>query len=365
MVFATFAGGYSRKPLPGLPDVLGDAGRDLREGRLDDAGYQAVADAFVREIIAEQHVVQLGIVGEGGVRARDRVLPWINGLTGLSAAREILLPDGESATQPIVTGPVTWLHPVTVRDWEVADAGADVWVKQTIVGPYTLAALARAAPGGQRRALALQFAEALNQELLALMAVGCPVIEIDEPMALQLGEDAEEWRSFRTAHERLAAGIEGEDAPHLSLGLWGGQIHPSGHASLIDLPYRSYLVDVLAGPSAWRFIAAVPPDRGIIVGSADAKTERLDETEVHVWAMAWAADGDRGSQRVGCAPNGSLTFIGRHFAHRKCMRLGEAVQIGNMGPLHEVAEALDSDPARSKMPELRTMALAVAEGRRS
>ena len=80
--------------------------------------------------------------------------------------------------------------------------------------------------------------------------------------------------------------------------------------------------------------------------------------------MAWAALGDRGSSRVGCAPNGSLTRIGRHFAHRKCGRLSEAVNIAGMGPLQEVALALDEEPLRSKMPELRTLAEAVERGRR-
>ena len=51
---------------------------------------------------------------------------------------------------------------------------------------------------------------------------------------------------------------------------------------------------MLAGPSAWRFIDAVPAERGIIAGAGDATTERLDETEVLVWAMAWAAQNGRG-----------------------------------------------------------------------
>jgi hypothetical protein len=145
--------------------------------------------------------------------------------------------------------------------------------------------------------------------------------------------------------------------------LCGGEIDLAGHAALLDPPFLSYLVDVLAGPSAWRFIASVPPERGIIAGSADATSEAMDETEVHVWAMAWAAQGGRGSERVGCAPNGTLGRIGRHFAHRKCGRLGEAVRIASMGPLQDVAEALDEHPEASKMPELRALAAAVAAGR--
>jgi len=363
-LFATFAGGYSRKPLPAQPDLLGDAERRLLEGDLDADGFRAVADEFVREILGEMAVVELGIVGEGGVRAHDRIIPWIRGLEGLAAGDHTTLPDGEPATRPIAQDTVLWTRPVTVRDWQFAAGQTDLPVKQTMVGPYSLAALAETDPKG-RADLAVQLGEALNLEILALAAAGCPMVEIDEPITLQIGEDIAEFRAFRAANERLFAGLESDDGPHLSLGLWGGQIDPAGYEDLIALPYRSYLVDVLAGPSAWRFVDAVPPARGIIVGSADARTERLDETEVHVWAMAWAAQEGRGSDRVGCSPNGSLGLIGRHFAHRKCLRLGEAVRIGSMGPLQEVAEALDENPAESKLPELRAMARAVESARGS
>ncbi len=362
-MFATFAGGYSRRPNPGLDDTLANAERAGREGRLDDADSQATADAFVREILEEQAVVQLSIVGEGGVRARDRVLPLIHGLDGLSAGQTIALPDGEAATRPIVDGPVQWTRPIHVRDWQFADAESELIVKQTLIGPYTLAALTETSTGRDRAALAAALGEALRAEIGALAAAGCAFIEIDEPLALRLGDDPGEWRALHEAHTRLTRGLDGEDAPHLSLGLWGGRIDPSGHATLLGLGYKSFLVDVLAGPSAWRFIDAVPAELGIIVGSADSSSETMDETEVHVCAMAWAARGDRGANRVGCAPNGALTRIGRHFAHRKCSRLGEAVNIAGMGPLQEVAFALDEDPLHSKMPELRAMAEAVAAAR--
>lgn len=363
-MFATFAGGYSRKPLPAQPDMLGDAERRLREGTLDADGARAIADDFVREILDEMAVVGLAIVGEGGVRAHDRSIPWIRGLEGLDVGAPTTLPDGEPATRPLATGTVRWTRPITVRDWQFADAQTDLPVKQTMIGPYTLAGLAE--PDRKRRSdLALRMGDALNLEIQALLAVGCPMVEIDEPGAMQIGHGAGELRTFRASHERLVSGLESGDRLHLSLGLWGGQVDAAAYEHLLALPYQSYLVDVLAGPSAWRFVDAVPPSRGIIVGSADARTAELDETEVHVWAMAWAAQGGRGPVRVGCAPNGSLDRIDRHFAHRKCLRLGEAVRIGSIGPLQEVAEALDEDPAHSKLSALRALARVVESARGS
>ena len=364
-MFATFAGGYSRKPLPAQPDLLGVAERDLIAGRIDEDRYREAADEFVRGVVKEMAVVGLGIVGDGGARAPDRVLPWIDGLDGVARGGQTTLRDGEPVTRPIVEGTVRWTRALTVRDWRFAQSETELPVKQTLFGPYTLAALAEPTSSRRRASLADAFGDALNAELRALAAAGCPMVEVDEPMALQIGDDAAGWRTFRAAHDRLSTGLDGEPAVHLSLGLWGGEIDPSGHATLIELPYRSYLVDVLAGPSAWRFIDSLPTTRGVIVGAADATTAMLDETEVLIWAMAWAAQGGRGADRVGIAPNGPLFSIGRHFAHRKCQRMGEAVRIASMGPLQEVAEALDEDPLRSRMSELRQMAEAVESARGS
>src|SRR3954468_868795 len=274
-MFATFAGGYSRKPLPAQPDRLGQAEADLRAGRIDEAAYRAVADAFVEEVLDEMAVVTLGIVGDGGVRAADRSLPWIRGLDGLEAGERVVLPGGEVATHPVATGDVRWQQPVLVRDWTFASQASELIVKQTVLGPYTLAALAEPADRMRRATLAAAFGEAQAEELRALAAAGCAMIEIDEPWATRIGDDAAEWAVFRAAQERLTAGHQGTDSPHLSLGLWGGPIDPAGHAALIDTPYLSYLVDVLAGSSAWRFIDAVPADRGIIAGAGDATTADL------------------------------------------------------------------------------------------
>jgi methionine synthase II (cobalamin-independent) len=361
-MFATYAGGYARGPQPAQPDRLGDAERALAEGRLDPAGYRAVADDFVREILREMGTIELGIGGDGGVRDPDRARPIIDGLAGLARGEPTQLPDREAATRPVLEGPVRWEAPIFVEDWKFANAETDLFVKQTMIGPYTLAALAESSRGRDRGRLAVELAEALNLELRALAEANCPMIEIDEPLALSIGEDAREWRAFAAAQRVLTAGFGGtadQGIAHLSLGLWGGQIDPAGFAALIELPYLSYLVDVLPGPSAWRFINALPPERGVVVGAASVQTEKLPETEVLIWAMAWASRGERGSKRVGIAPNGTLALVRRHFAHRKAQRCGESVTIANAGPLWDVAVALDEHPERSWMPELREMAAAV------
>ena len=111
------------------------------------------------------------------------------------------------------------------------------------------------------------------------------------------------------------------------------------------------------------FAFAIPVELGVIVGALDAGTAERDETEVMVWAAAWAANGERTSERIGIASNGSLRAIGRHAARRKVELMGEAVGIASMGPLQEVAEALDPTPLESRMAPLRALAEAVEAAR--
>src|SRR5215210_7588921 len=135
-MFATYAGTYSRKPLPAQPDRLTQAALDLVDGRIDEDAHRAVADDFVREILDEMAVVGLGVVGEGGVRFPDRALPWIRSLDGVSAGTTVVLADGEPATRPVVDGEIRWTGPVTVRDWAFAAAETPLLVKQTLLGPF-------------------------------------------------------------------------------------------------------------------------------------------------------------------------------------------------------------------------------------
>ena len=115
----------------------------------------------------------------------------------------------------------------------------------------------------------------------------------------------------------------------------------------------------MPGASRWRS----PPEMGVVVGVVDSTLPARDETEVLVWATAWAATGQRGPDRIGMAPNGSLRAVGRHAARRKIELMGEAVGIASMGPLQEVAEALDPTPLESKIAPLRQMAEVVEAAR--
>lgn len=358
-MFATLAADYPREPRAGEPDLLGDADRRLASGEITVAEHGDVMRLIVKQVLDEQELSGLAMLTDGGVAHEDRLQPLVEGLGGSSSARSVTLPDGAVVHVPRFDQPVAWRGPITVDAWRWADQASDIVVKQVLIGPYTIARLAD--PGGAARDdLALGLAEALNTELHALVQAGCHVIQVDEGALTAIGDDPAEWRLYAETQRRLTAGLEEH---HLSLGIYRGAVAPAGHSSILDGSYRSYLVDALGGPDVWRFVFAVPAEFGVIVGALDAANSVRDETEVMVWAMAWAAHADRTGSRIGIASNGSLRAIGRHAARRKIELMGEAVRIGSQGPLHEVAEALDPTPLESKMAPLREMAQAVEAAR--
>ncbi len=355
-MFASLASDYPREPRAGEPDALGDADRRLSGGEITAAEHLAITRDVVRVVLDEQEAAGLGMLSDGDIGAEDRLQRLVEGLGGRSSGPPTRLPDGAVVKTPAFDDGVTWRSPITVEAWRWADHCTDQLVKQVLVGPYTLARLA-ARDRPARAYLAMGFAEALNLELRALVDADCPYIQIDEGTLTSIDDDEEEWRLYAETERRLTDGVE---ARHLSLGLYRGAIDPAGHSTVLDGAYRSYLVDAYAGPAAWRFVRSVPLERGIVIGALDAASPERDDPETMIWAMAWAANRDRITDRIGIAANGSLRGIGRHEARRKIELMGEALGIAKMGPLQEVAEAMDPDPAKSRFRTLREMSESVA-----
>jgi methionine synthase II (cobalamin-independent) len=193
-----------------------------------------------------------------------------------------------------------------------------------------------AGDGGRVR-LTIALAEALNQELRALAAAGCPVIQVDEDDATLIGLDPSERRVFVDAHRRLTAGVEA----HLALAIGGGDADPAGAETMFDPPYRSYVFDLIAGPNDWRLIAQAPGDRGIVCGALDPASTGAGDLEALLWAARYAASTrGRGLDRVGLAPATGLERLSWEAAVAKIGVLGEAVRLAT-APREELETALD------------------------
>jgi methionine synthase II (cobalamin-independent) len=227
---------------------------------------------------------------------------------------------------------------IAVASWRAAAALTDRAVKQSLPGPYTLGR--RGSPRRRDRAAAtMAFAEALRCEVEALAQAGCPLVEIEELDAHLIGDDEAERRTFREAHRRLADGTAGT---HLSLSIVGGSAHAAGTATILDAPYHSLAVDLIAGPDNWYLVAAAPMDRGIVVGALSAEESPAEGPELLIWAANYAASTHgRGLVRVGLGTAGGLADLSWDEAVGKLDALGRAAHLAALPPGDELAGALD------------------------
>jgi methionine synthase II (cobalamin-independent) len=291
-------------------------------------------DALVRDAISLQVNAGLEPVTDGGLRYAEPAAMLLGGLDGVVVGR------GDAA---VANALPTWRGPITVDAWTFAAECTKRAVKQSIVGPYTLARSIDRGRRGRgrtsgRHAVTLALAEALNQELRALAVAGCPLVQVDEDAATMIGDSPAEQRLFAESQRRL---LDGVNDVHASLAIRGGNADRAGLATVLDAPYQSYLFDLCAGPDNWRLVVNVPGDRGVIVGAADARAARVDDLEVLAFAIGYAAStGGRGHDRVGVATSGDMAAIGHQAAAAKIRRLGE-VAMAYAGPPGSLAGAMD------------------------
>jgi methionine synthase II (cobalamin-independent) len=298
-VFATLLGGLPRPPAPHGATEL-----DL--------------EAAVEAAIRAQELAGLEPVTDGRLRTPN-LLDLAPALVGRASGR------------PSTT-------PIAVTSWRSAAALTDRAVKQSLPGPYTLGR--RGGPRRRDRAAAtMAFAEALRREIEALAEAGCPLVEIEELDAHLIGDDEAERRTFHDAHRRLADGITGT---HLSLSIVGGSAHAAGTATILDAPYHSLAVDLIAGPDNWYLVVAAPMDRGIVVGALSAEDSLAEGPELLIWAANYAASTHgRGLVRVGLGTAGGLANLSWDEAVGKINALGRAAQLAALPPGGELAGALD------------------------
>lgn len=208
-------------------------------------------------------------------------------------------------------------------------ARTDRIAKAVIAGPYG----ANVERGGS--------VERWRAAIAGLADAGCRWVEVAEPEAARIGDDGDERDRFRDLHDRLLAGLDGVPDLHLSLAITGGSADGAGAATILEPPYASLAVDLIAGPDNWRLVRATPGDRGIVCGALSPRDGSDDGPELLLWAAGYAASSaGRGPSRVGLATASSLAALPWAVAERKLDRLADAARIAVL-PREERLRAID------------------------
>jgi 5-methyltetrahydropteroyltriglutamate--homocysteine methyltransferase len=141
---------------------------------------------------------------------------------------------GNPNTVPRITGPIRRRHPVEVEDLRFLRASTGRTVKITVPGPFTMSQQAQDDYYGSPEALALGYAEAVNEEIKDLFAAGADIVQLDEPYLQARPEPAHQY-GVKVVNRALE-GVTGTTAVHLCFG-YAAIIHdrPPGYSFLPEL----------------------------------------------------------------------------------------------------------------------------------
>lgn len=256
----------------------------------------------LRSVVADQREAGLGVVADG--RIHD---PRTEGAAEVAAALDAL---------------------VAARDAETdAAPGSEPAEEPPLPAIALLGPLSSGAePDVVRAAIA------------AAVGAGAGIVVLHEPFLLTPAAAAEGERARAVA--AWCAALDGI-AGHVMLAAPGGGIAPVGAETLAAAPFSSHYLDLVHGPEDWRLAALLPPERGLVLGVADPRTERPESTAVLLWAARYAASlGGRGPARVGLAPAGGFAALPRDVARGKLRLLAATVRLAALPP-EEAARRID------------------------
>jgi 5-methyltetrahydropteroyltriglutamate--homocysteine methyltransferase len=196
---------------------------------------QACSDATELAIRAQERA-GLDIITDGEIRRESYSNRFATALDGVDIDNPGTALDRSGHPNPVprVTGPIKRRHPVETGDLEFLRGCTSKTVKITVPGPFTMAQQAQNDYYGDTEALALGYAEAVNEEVADLFAAGADIVQLDEPYLQARPEEAKKY-GVRVINRALD-GITGTTAVHLCFG-YAAIIHdrPSGYSFLPEL----------------------------------------------------------------------------------------------------------------------------------
>jgi 5-methyltetrahydropteroyltriglutamate--homocysteine methyltransferase len=170
-------------------------------------------------VLKEQEDAGLDIVTDGEQSRQHFVHGFLEAVAGIDFEHKVKMGIRDNryeAMVPQVTGPLTLRSRVHRSEATLARAHTKKKLKITLPGPLTIVDTVADRYYGDRRSMAMAFADLLNQEARALQADGVDVIQFDEPAFNVYPAEVNEWGI--EALERAAAGLTCTTAVHICYG---------------------------------------------------------------------------------------------------------------------------------------------------
>ena len=170
-------------------------------------------------VLKEQEDAGIEIVTDGEQSRQHFVHGFLAQIDGIDFARRVKMGirnNRYEAECPTVTGPLKRKAPVHRTEAALARAHTKKKLKFTLPGPMTIIDTIANEHYPDRVAMAMRFAELLNEEARELDALGVDVIQFDEPAFNVYMDEVRGW-GIEALH-RAAAGLKCKTAVHICYG---------------------------------------------------------------------------------------------------------------------------------------------------
>ena len=273
--------------------------------------------------IRDQEELGIDIIGDGEMRRESYSNRLATALSGIDPDRHGTAIDrtGNANPVPLVSGPIRRLAPIEAQDAAFLRRHSRRPVKLTLPGPFTMTQQAENGYYPDARAMALDYADAVNAEVRDLFAAGVDVVQLDEPYLQARAGEAQSYAL--EAIDRALAGVTGTTALHICFGyalvhMGAGTSKPRAYDFLAELNQSA--IDVIsieaAQPGLDPAILAELPNKTIMYGVLDLSTPKVETPEVVAGRIR---DALRyiDPQRLWIAPDCGMKYHSRELAQAK------------------------------------------------
>jgi len=291
---------------------------------------EAQDDATIVAIRAMERA-GVDIISDGEIRRESYSNRFATALDGLDLDHPGTAIDRTGHPNPVprVVGPIRRTRPVEVRDLSFLRRNTDRRIKITVPGPFTVTQQAQNDYYPDDRAMALDVAAAINEEIKDLFAAGADVVQIDEPYLQARPEKA---RAYAVeVINRALEGVDGTTALHMCFG-YAAIVHdrPAGYAFLPELNVCAAQQISLetAQPNLDLSVLRELPDKTIILGVLNLGSMAV-ETPEEVAARIRDALRYVEPERLIVAPDCGMKYLPRDVAFGKLQAMVEGAAIVN------------------------------------
>ena len=287
--------------------------------RVAEPYLEEAQDDATRLAVRDMERAGVDVVTDGEMRRESYSNRFATALDGVDLDEPGVALDRTGHPNPVprVVGPIRRSRPVEVRDVEFLRSLTTQRIKITVPGPFTMTQQAQNDHYPDDRALALAYAEAVNEELRDLEAAGADVVQIDEPYLQARPEPAREYAL--EAIDRALEGIEGETVLHTCFG-YAHIVHdrPSGYPFLRELNdcLATHLSLEAAQPNLDPEVLRELPEKVIILGVLDlgsSDVETPDTVAARIRRVLTVVP----PERLVVAPDCGMKYLSREVAFRK------------------------------------------------